>query len=319
MKVCFWGTRGSLPAAVNTLNLEQKVFEVLKRSREREFSRDDDIRAFVEKELPLSMAGFYGTNTSCVEITGGTHHVICDAGTGIMDLSRSLSATDTGCPDGRPRVFHIFISHLHWDHIQGFPFFMQNYAEGNRIIVHGCHPFMKRAFLYQSERANIRLPVRADISFHRLRPGRQYDIAGFHVQPVLQNHPGDSYGYRFEMNGKSVVYSSDCEHFEEASEDDYRFIDFFRGADLVIIDAQYPLLDALSAKENWGHSNNMVAAELGARAGVKRLCLFHNEPTVDDMALEAFLEGTRRYLKIYDPESTMTIDLAWDGMEIEIL
>ncbi|MDD3513852.1 MAG: MBL fold metallo-hydrolase [Synergistaceae bacterium] len=318
MKVFFWGARGSLPAAANTLNLGQKIFEALKRSRGRTLSRDDDIREFVEKELPFSVAGFYGANTSCVEITGGTEHVICDAGTGIRDLSRNLWATGTDGADVRPRIFNIFISHLHWDHIQGFPFFMQSYAEGNRIVVHGCHPYMKRAFLYQHKLANIRLPFKADIRFHRLEPGRQYDIAGFCVQPISQNHPGDSYGYRFQLQGKSVVYSTDCEHFEEVSEDDYRFVDFFRGADVLIIDAQYPLLDALSVKENWGHSNNMVAVELGVRAGVKRLCLFHSEPTVDDMALEVFLDGTRRYLEIYDPESSMTVDLAYDGMEIEV-
>nr|MBP7529986.1 hypothetical protein [Syntrophorhabdaceae bacterium] len=96
------------------------------------------------------------------------------------------------------------------------------------------------------------------------------------------------------------------------------FLDFFRDADLLIIDAQYPLVDALSVEENWGHSNNMVAVELGVRASVKRLCLFHNEPTVDDSALETFLDNTRRYLAIYDPDSRMTVDLAYDGMEMEV-
>jgi phosphoribosyl 1,2-cyclic phosphodiesterase len=316
MKAYFWGTRGSLPAAANTLDLRRKMLEALKSLKGKELPGDDDIRAFVEKELPFHLAGHYGTNTPCVEIEGGKEHVICDAGTGIRDLSRNLAMARGG--GSGDRVFHIFLSHLHWDHIQGFPFFMPAYAEGNTIVVHGGHPDMKAALDYQREYSNIPLPVKADMIFNRLEPGRQYEIAGFRVLVTSQNHPGDSYGYRFEMGGRSVVYSTDSEHLEEGSADECRFIEFFRDADLVIIDAQYPLLDAFSVKENWGHSNNIVAVELGAKAGVRRLVLFHNEPTVDDRGLETFLNDTRRYLKIYDPQSAMTVYLAYDGMEIEV-
>ena len=318
MKVRFWGTRGSLPAAADTLSLKPKLLEILKRSRSRTLITDLDIDQFLDKDCPFPLAGFYGTNTSCVELLGGTGYVVCDTGTGIRDFSRHFAASAANVPERPQNVFHIFISHLHWDHIQGFPFFMPCYAPGNRIVVHGCHSGMERAFLYQREYANISMPIRADISFRKLEPGEQYDIAGFQVRPILQNHPGDSYGYRFERRGKSVVYSTDCEHLKDVSEVDYRFLDFFRDADLLIMDAQYPLVDALSVKENWGHSNNMVAVELGVRASVKRLCLFHNEPTVDDGALETFLDNTRRYLAIYDPDSRMAVDLAYDGMEMEV-
>ncbi|HNT44303.1 MAG TPA: MBL fold metallo-hydrolase [Syntrophorhabdaceae bacterium] len=316
MKVHFWGTRGSLPAAASTLDLKRKVFGAIKSLAGRHLAGDDDVREFLEKELPFHLAGHYGTNTPCVEIRGGTEHVICDAGTGIRDLSRTLGVA----PDGDPgeRVFNIFLSHLHWDHIQGFPFFMPAYSEGSRIVVYGGHPDMKAALDYQRGYSNMPLPVKADLSFRRLEPGRQYEIAGFQVLVASQNHPGDSYGYRFEVEGGSVVYSTDSEHLEEGSADERRFIEFFRNADLVIIDAQYPLLDAFSVKENWGHSNNIVAVELGAKAGVRRLVLFHNEPTVDDHGLETFLNDTRRYLEIYDPGNPMQIDLAYDGMEIEI-
>lgn len=316
MKAYFWGTRGSLPAAANTLDLRGKMFEALKGLKGKDLAGDDDIRAFVEKELPFHLAGHYGTNTPCVEIEGGKEHVICDAGTGIRDLSRNLAMAPGGGPGGS--VFHIFLSHLHWDHIQGFPFFMPAYAEGNRIVVYGGHPGMKAALDHQRKYSNMPLPVKADMIFTRLEPGRQYEIAGFQVLVISQNHPGDSYGYRFEMHGRSVVYSTDSEHLEEGSADERRFIEFFRDADLVVIDAQYPLLDAFSVKENWGHSNNIVAVELGAKAGVRRLVLFHNEPTVDDRGLATFLNDTRRYLKIYDPENLMQIDLAYDGMEIEV-
>ena len=224
-----------------------------------------------------------------VEIGGMEECILCDAGTGIRDFGHAFMHSAKG---RTPAVFHIFLSHLHWDHIQGFPFFMPLYVEGNRIVVYGGHSDMEAALDYQRRHANVPLPVKADMSFKRLEPGGQYEIAGFQVEVISQNHPGDSYGYRFEAGGKSVVYSTDSEHLEEGSADERRFMEFFRDADLVIIDAQYPLLDAFSVKENWGHSNNIVAVELGAKAGVRRLVLFHNEPTVDDLATWDLLDAT---------------------------
>ena len=192
---------------------------------------------------------------------------------------------------------------------------MPRYRADNTIVVYAGHSDIEAAFAYQQEWSNISLPARADIRYEVLRPGERYDIGGFQVTAILQNHPGDSYGYRFERGGKAIVYSTDCEH-RDYEPDDYPFIGFYRDADLLISDAQYQAIDAFGAKENWGHSTNAVVAELGARAGVKRLCMFHNEPTVNDTDLDKFLRDARRYLELYDETSTMKIDLAYDGLEI---
>ena len=219
--------------------------------------------------------------------------------------------------EGQSRTFNIFLSHLHWDHIQGFPFFMPRYMDGNTVMVYGGHSDIEEALAYQGKWSNISLPDRADIRFETLEPDRRYNIAGFDVLPILQNHPGDSYGYRFERNGKTIVYSSDCEHRDYESKN-YPFMEFYKDAELLVADAQYLARDAFGAKENWGHSSNTVVAELGARAGVKHLCMFHNEPTVNDADLQQYLQETRRYLEIYDPDATMKIDLAYDGLEIAV-
>ena len=309
MKVLFWGTRGSLPAAAETLDLRQKIIDGIAPGRKGEFPDCSDTPNGTE----MARCGFYGTNTSCVEIAGGDECVVCDAGSGIQDLSRRTMADS----DGKGLAFNIFLSHPHWDHIQGFPFFMPRYIAGNAIRIYGGHPGLEAVFAYQQAWSNIVLPDRADITFEALEPGRSYDIAGFSVRMIPQNHPGGSYGYRFERNGKAIVYSTDCEHVPPVP-DDYPFLDFFRNADLLIIDAQYSAGDAFGTKENWGHSSNTVVSELGAQTGVKRLCMFHNEPTVNDAGLDKFLYDTRRYLKIAEPESTMQIDLAYDGLEIDV-
>jgi phosphoribosyl 1,2-cyclic phosphodiesterase len=309
MKAVFWGTRGSLPAAADTLNLRQKIIDSIADEHNGQPPGGNPSGNGPE----IARWGFYGTNTSCVEIAGGNEYVICDAGSGIQDLSRHIM---TGSKR-QGLTFNIFLSHLHWDHIQGFPFFMPRYIAGNTVRIYGGHSDIEAAFAYQQKWSNISLPDSADVTFETLEPRRTYNIAGFSVRMIPQYHPGDSYGYRFERNGKIIVYSSDCEHGDHEQEG-YPFRDFFRTADLLIIDAQYDAKDAFGTKANWGHSSNTVAAELGADAGVKRLCMFHNEPTMNDAKLDSFLQGTRRWLQLTRAGSTMQIDLAHDGLEIDI-
>ena len=143
MKACFWGTRGSLPAAADTLSLRQKIIEIINSSQGKQLSSREDIAQFVHSQFPFSQSGFYGTNTPCVEITGGEEYVICDAGSGIQDLSHHIT-TDN---EGRSRTFNIFLSHLHWDHIQGFPFFMPRYIPAIRSWYTGDIQILRQPLL----------------------------------------------------------------------------------------------------------------------------------------------------------------------------
>ncbi|MCX5837209.1 MAG: MBL fold metallo-hydrolase [Deltaproteobacteria bacterium] len=180
---------------------------------------------------------------------------------------------------------------------------------------------ISRAFDRQQAAPFSPVPFRAlgaTIVFHTLDTERPRRIAGFAVRMFPQNHPGGSYGYSFVREGKKIVYSTDMEHTAKAREEKYPFIDLFRDADLLIFDAQYPLADAIGPKETWGHSSNLLGVELAVRAGVKRLCLFHSEPTWEDEALDRFLVETRGYLKIHAPSSPLRIDLAYDGLEIAL-
>jgi len=283
---------------------------------------DDAIKKFIHNELPFAVRGSYGGNTSCVEIRGLSEHVLCDAGTGLRDFGSHFLRTKkiTGQNDV-PDVFHIFVSHVHWDHIQGFPFFVPAFIPGNRVHIYGFHRELEKAFVNQQNAPCFPVPLRAmraDISFHVLEPDKSYDIAGINVTGIKQNHPGDSYGYCFRQDEKKVVYSTDSEHKENSTEDNYEFVEIFQDADLLIFDAQYSFLEAVDAKENWGHSSNIVGVELALRAGVRRLCLFHNEHTYDDEALDQFLSDTRKYLQLIDNSSPLKIYLAYDGLEIEI-
>jgi phosphoribosyl 1,2-cyclic phosphodiesterase len=320
MQVRFWGTRGSLPTSITSSINEAKIFKAIRMSQSFALATDDDIRAFVREKLPFSVRQSYGGNTSCVEIDAGKEFLLCDAGTGLRDFGYQVMKARADGAD-LPKDFHIFISHLHWDHIQGFPFFTPAFLPGSRIHLYGCHAELEQAFVCQQMEPYFPIPLsamKADISFRVLKPGEVYDIAGAKVSAARQNHPGDSYGYRFLIGGKTVGYSTDAEHKKEAQDDHYRFLDFFNRADLLIFDAQYDFLDSVDAKENWGHSSNLLGVELALRAGVRRLCLFHHEHTLHDEALDRFLEDTRRYLAIFEKSSTMEVCLAYDGLVMEI-
>lgn len=326
MRIHFWGTRGSLPASYTTEVIRNKIFRAIKASNSLSLRTDEEVEKFVykgvaNKSLPFSAIGSYGSNTSCMEIDGGEEYVLCDAGTGLRDFGNHILKSPSRGGRTKTNIFNIFMSHLHWDHIQGFPFFTPAYIPGNHIHIYGLHKELEHAFVTQQEYPFFPIPLKslnADIKFTVLEEGKKYEIAGFTVQGAKQNHPGDSFGYRFEKDGKSIVYSTDSEHKDEAYEEEYAFIDFFRDTDLLVFDAQYSLLDAITAKANWGHSSNILAVELSVKAHVKHLCIYHNEPTFDDERLDEFLEDTRKYLKIYDDTSLLKIDLAYDGLQIEL-
>ena len=316
MEVVFWGTRGSLPRPMRSSDIREKVERALKELLGSEVRTEGELAPLVDR-LAFQVAATFGGNTSCVEVRGGDEMLVLDAGTGIRDLASHLSAT------GRtsPLTVHLLMSHLHWDHIQGFPFFTPAYVPGNQIHLYGFHEGLEESFVKQQEAPFFPVPLdamAASIHFHRLELGHPAEIAGFEVTGFLQHHPGDSYGYALDRNGRKIVYSTDSEHYDDAYEDGYPFVDFIRDADVLIFDAAYTMATELLSKRDWGHSNNLMGVELAARAGVRRLCLVHHDHVVTDEQLAEILEKTRRYVKLYETEEPLRVDVAYDGMVVEL-
>lgn len=329
MKVKFWGTRGSLPSTFTTAHLQQFLKKSLAHALDEKTgikpgqSIDDYIAT-----MPFNLTNTYGVNTSCITIESGVEneYIICDAGTGLRDFG--LAYAKSGLM-GKPATFHLFLTHLHWDHIQGFPFFVPIYVPGNKIIIHGYHHNIEEYITKQMNPPCYPVPLGAlgaEIIFDVKLPWETFDICSFSIRTIQQNHPGISFGYRFEKEGKVVVYSTDCEHTENAHEDGYPFIDFFRNADILLFDAMYTLATASVLKVNWGHSNNFMGVKLASKAKVKHLFLFHHEPTSDDDLLNQFLANTITYAEFYHKERKakasdrypLKISLAYDGQEVDI-
>ena len=315
MRIRFWGTRGSLPVALTSAAIKQKLMSVLLKAVGRPLDTAARIEAYIEQECPPPYT--FGGSSSCVQIdVGGDEYVLCDLGSGVRTFGNHVLATHG---PAKANTFHVFMSHLHWDHIMGFPFFVPVYIPGNTIRIYGCHDVLEEAFRRQHAAPSFPVDfsqLGARIEFVRLDTGVSYDIAGLRVRAMRQRHVGDSYGFRFEHQGKVAVYSTDSEHKLEDRAVTDEFVEFFRDADLVIFDAMYSLADAITVKEDWGHSSNVVGVELCQMAGAKHLCMFHHDPASDDEQLAAMLRDTRRFEEITRGDVRLEVSTAYDGMDI---
>lgn len=313
--VRFWGTRGSLPAALTADDVRAKITQALLAASGKNLDTIEKARAFTDT-LPFAAGGTFGGNSSCVELRAdGAPKVFLDMGSG----ARQAGIAALRDLQGKPGDFHIFMSHPHWDHIMGFPFFNPAYIAGHHIRIYSCHPEIEQA--YRLQQAAPCFPVdfstmAARIEFIRLEAGRAYDLAGYRVTAKLQAHGGDSYGYRFERNGRAVVYSTDSEHKLDDTAETMGFVEFFRNADLVIFDAMYSLADSISVKADWGHSSNVIGVELCQMAGAKRLALYHHEPAYDDAMIEQLWRESQRLEEITRDTHRVDVTAAYDGLEI---
>ena len=318
LKVKFWGTRGSIPVAMTSAEVRRKLIAALTRASGRKLETPEQAAAFLDRELDFAGSRTFGGNSSCVEIvTDRRDYVLCDLGSGARVFGNEV----LGTRDASGQRFHAFMSHPHWDHIMGFPFFAPAYVPGNTIRIYGCHKELESALRRQQDAPCFPVPFHrlgATIEFVTLESGRSYDIAGWSVTAKLQSHSGDSYGYRFVRDGRIIVYSTDSEHRLDDPDAVEGAATFFADADLVIFDAMYSLAEAVSVREDWGHSSNVVGVELCQLANVKHLVLFHHEPANNDERIAEIWRETLRFEEITRSGEQLRVSAAYDGLEIEL-
>lgn len=248
----------------------------------------------------------YGGNTTCIEIrTDNNELLIIDAGTGIFPLSQTLLAE-------LPLTANVLLTHSHWDHIQGLPFFIPNFIPGNLLRLHGGFDPVTGKGVEQVMSVQLQysyFPVReaemkARIEYVTLAPEQSIQIGSATVTPYLMNHPVIDFGYRIEANGKSVFFTGDHEpplNIYEPGEDGYAeyqtFVDekasgilqAMRGVDVLIADCSYTDQE-YPAKKGWGHGTYNSCFRYAQDAGAKVLFCTHHEPTRNDDALEAVFQ-----------------------------
>ncbi len=279
MKLKFWGTRGSIPTPGK-----------------------DTVR--------------YGGNTPCVEVRlKNDKLVIFDAGSGIRSLGEALMAK------GESVNAYLIIGHPHWDHIQGFPFFKPAFISGNELTIMGAQSkdvTLRRMVADQMNK--IYFPVqlnelKAKINFRPLREGKT-QIFDAELTSIYVNHPSFALGYRLDVGGRSLVYISDNEPFdrevarslknvekvitdkysESKGDPNQRIFDFARGADILIHDATYTPEEYVN-RVGWGHSHYLFTLKVAAEAQVKKLILFHHDPSHSDEKIDEIVETCLKEVK----------------------
>lgn len=349
MKVKIWGARGSIPSPIRPDEIREKIIsailsisqveqgefreELLAAILEEPQSPQDAsgqsvnlaiaktqvrrrqvIRAYLDSLSPLT-AGTAGGNTPCIEIQSGDDVFIIDAGSGIRGLGLELMKSKWG--EGRGTI-HLFFSHPHWDHIQGFPFFRPAFVRGNKISIYGVHD-MEAALRRQQE--FISFPVsldymQAELKFIQLKPEDTLEFGDMRVRTMKNHHPGDSYAFRFEKGDKIFVYASDAAY---PSGTDLRpNLNFFAEADVLIYDSQFTQKES-DEKEDWGHSSSLAGVEMAQEANVKNLVLFHSDPTYTDKDLEKILEDTRKFQQSqYPTAEPVNVMIAQEGQTFDL-
>jgi len=318
MRVKIWGCRGSLPAPLRPEQVEEKIVHAILRAGKQmpdlDTADEAAVRSYV-KGLNALSRGTAGGDTTCVEVQAGETLFVVDAGTGIRELGLELMKGPFGQGEGE---MHLLFSHPHWDHIQGFPFFLPAYTPGNRIFIYGVHD-MQKALIDQQNYLNFPVPMssmEADIEFITLHEGEPFTVGGVHINTIKNVHPGDSYGYRFQDGQHTFVFASDAEfkHLDDAVMQPH--LAFFDEADALIFDAQYTLGEGW-VKEDWGHSSALIGVEMALAAGVRRLILFHHDPTNDDVVLQHILRDARGYRDELGGREALEILVAYEGLTLE--
>jgi phosphoribosyl 1,2-cyclic phosphodiesterase len=316
MYVKFWGTRGSIPAPISSEVIKQKLFQALEGAAGLDLTDKTVLKRYLDR-LPLKIQGSTGGNTPCVEVRSGDQLLILDAGSGLRLLG--IDMMKRGFARGGCQA-DILISHTHWDHIQGFPFFPPAFIPDNKFTIHT--PFEDLAERLAQQQNAIYFPVPMNImsatfDFHHINENEWHQIGNFKVYPMRTSHPGVTYAYRIEDGQSCLVYATDSEYKRVDPESTQRYIQFFQEADLLIFDAQYSLTEVLD-KPDWGHSTSMMGAEFSRRAQVKRLALFHHDPTSSDEKIWAAKEQADAYLMSHPGQYTCEVLVAYDGLSLEI-
>jgi phosphoribosyl 1,2-cyclic phosphodiesterase len=317
MYVKFWGTRGSMATALPAEAIKQKIRQALEGAAGLNLADEAVLNRYMER-LPFTIWGTAGGNTPCLEIRSGDQLLILDAGSGLRLLG--LEMMQNGFAQSRQRA-DILITHTHWDHIQGFPFFRPAFVPGNEFTFHSPFPDLADRLAQQQQPNYFPVPINymsASLQFNTLAENQWYQLGNFKVYALRLVHPGLTYGYRIEAGSSSLVWATDSEYKQVDRASTETYDEFFQNADLLVFDAQYSLSEVLD-KPDWGHSSALMGAEFAYRAGVKRLALAHHDPTSSDEKIWADREQAEAYLRHRQagPRPCKVL-VAYDGLSLEI-
>ncbi len=287
MKINFFGSRGSIPTPLLLSEYQDKIKKILTLYRK---SKVKDPSKFLNV-LPFSLSHIYGGNTACISITDSDEDIlILDAGSGIRILGNEIA-------DKKKMTIHILLSHFHWDHICGLPFFKPLYNPANTIIFYSPDNNLIQNLFRQQYKSHFPVPFNklpAKKKYVILNECKTFKISNYSILNIPLNHPGGCTSYIIEKNGKKISYVTDTEFTSENIQPKELFYKAcFESSDVLIMDCQYSLIEFFS-KFDWGHTSSNMAVNLALEWRVKKLVLFHFDPFHSEEDLIKILEEANK-------------------------
>lgn len=317
MKIKFWGVRGSIASPSSGKAIKSKVEKILAMATPADIQSQDSIKNFLDT-LNFSILNTYGGNTTCLEIRDSKNNLfIIDGGTGLRELGNSILME--GFLEGKGKANWIF-THTHWDHLQGIPFFVPLYIPGNQFQIYTSIDGLEERIRYQHRNTHFPVPyeaLSATKNYFFVQEGEPIQIGNISLLSKSVRHPGGSYSYKMTEGDKTFIFASDAEFNIDEMENIDLYIEYFRGADVLVFDTQYTFDESLK-KIDWGHSSASIATDIALKAGVKQLVMFHHDPSYDDDKLDAVYLRALNYKEMFDKNNALDIIMAYEGLEIEI-
>lgn len=323
MLLKFWGTRGSIPAPIRPDQVEQKVLAALQAAGQQsiDLTNPQSLKALASA---LSFAkSTIGGNTTCVTIEVDDNLIIFDAGSGIRELGHYLmSAKDErarkyGFHRGKGHAY-LFFTHTHWDHIQGLPFFNPIHVPGNVFDIYHVHEYVPQSLARQMDPAFFPLQfdqIAATFNFHPIKEGEQVRLGNAIITNIELKHPGKAYAYRIAADNAIAILATDGEYQSLDNIDTLKYRNFYANADVLIFDSMFSVRESF-VKEDWGHSSALIGADIASEANVKRLLLFHHDPTSSDTEIVEILRQTEEYIERQG--GALEVMIAAEGLQIEL-
>jgi len=317
MIVRFWGVRGSSPTPLAPEEIRNRIASIIQRIHASDLQNAETRQMFLTK-LPPELFGTLGGNTACIEVlTKGGTTLIFDTGTGLRELEKEVKKFRKEITE-----YHVFLSHFHYDHLMGLPYFGAMYDSRMKVTFYSPFPYLERNLA-----AFMRVPYHpvgwdsfvADIDFHLLKKGEVVQFGDSEIHWIKRNHPNGCISYKVSEGDHSFIYSTDTELTEQDFQRTDANISYFQGADAIVHDTQYTLGEAIE-KYNWGHSSYSLAVEFAREFDIRKLYLFHHDPMNNDSVMEGILQSAQRLdtrLGHRDGKS-LVIDLAREGHTFEL-
>lgn len=279
MYIHFWGVRGSLPSTLNTFEWAQHF-----RSLMQDFFKDGNqspaqIEQFIQKKTLPAVGGF-GTATTCIEVQDHDQSLIIDMGSGIKNLNDHLEKS------GRIKTqneYHVLMSHFHFDHILGMPFFTPHFLKGKTIHYYSVQPETEAIVKQMFQKPTFPVPfesLQAKIHFHTIPAHKKQVINGFDVTAFQLDHPDPCYGFRIEKNNKVYAHAVDHESVRRSEMQLGPDAGLFKNANLLYFDAQYEESE-MTQHQGWGHGTCDRGFEVADNFSVQQILFAHHDPSAD--------------------------------------